>query len=254
MPEGTLVELFVFSGIRTVWAFIVAIAALLVARVTRGITMRALQRGRAHGNAIVLLGNTAQIVVLVIGALVILAIYTGDNFGWILTSFSVIGLVVGLSLQDILKNFFAGVWILVERPFRIGDTIEVEGRSGVVEHITFRTTLLRTPDGRQVVIPNNTLMTAPVVNDTAYPLRRGGLWLVLDEEQARGDPTSAVRDALRSVSDVASEPAPSVGLRSASDGHLRYLVTFWTADHAAVLPAALAAVLAKFPKADVHGA
>ena len=50
-----------------------------------------------------------------------------DAFGWILTSFSVFSLVIGLSLQDILKNFFAGIWVLVERPFRIGDTIVVTG-------------------------------------------------------------------------------------------------------------------------------
>ena len=254
MPDRALLDLFLFYGVRTAWALIVASVSLLVARAMRGVTMRALQRGRAHGNAIILLGNVAQISVLFVGALVILAIYTGENFGWILTSFSVIGLVIGFSLQDILKNFFAGVWILVESPFRIGDTIEVEGRTGIVEHIAFRTTLLRTNDGRQVVIPNNTLLTAPVTNDTAYPLRRAALWLILAEAEANADPTAQVREALGALAAVAKDPEPAVELRSASDGEARYLVSFWAADRAAVLPGALAAVRARFPKAEVHGA
>jgi len=116
--------------------------------------LRQLTRHRAHGNATILLGNLAQLGVIVLGVLVVLAIYTQGAFGWILTSFSVVGIVIGLSLQDILRNFFAGIWVLVERPFRIGDTIEVSGYTGLVEEISFRTTNLRTADGRGVILPN----------------------------------------------------------------------------------------------------
>src|SRR5438477_9226462 len=107
-------------GVRTFWALVAAAVALLTARAVRGVTMRALARNRAQANVTVLLGNLAQLTVIVIGVLLILAIYTQGAFGWILTSFSVVSIVIGLSLQDILKNFFAGVWVLVERPFRIG--------------------------------------------------------------------------------------------------------------------------------------
>src|SRR5205823_8935177 len=118
---------------RTIWALLVVVGALLLARALRRATMRMLARSRAQANVTILLGNLAQVVVMVVAILAVLAIYTRDAFGWFLTSFSVIGLVVGLSLQDILKNFFAGIWVLVERPFRIGDTIEVGGQTGVVE-------------------------------------------------------------------------------------------------------------------------
>src|SRR5213592_2584620 len=157
-------------GARTFWALIVAAVALLVARAVRSVTMRALARNRAQAHVTVLLGNLAQLTVIVVGVLLVLAIYTQGAFGWILTSFSVVGIVVGLSLQDILRNFFAGVWVLVERPFRIGDTIDVDGYTGLVEEMTFRTTLLRTDDGRQVIVPNGDFMTKPVVNLTRFPL------------------------------------------------------------------------------------
>src|SRR3989449_7708631 len=183
------------SGSRTFWALIVAAITLLIARGVRGATMRMLARNRAQANVTILLGNIAQLVIITIGVLAIVAIYTRDAFGWILTSFSVVGLVIGLSLQDILKNFFAGVWVLVERPFRIGDTIEVGGYTGTVEEISFRTSQLRTVDGSEVIVPNGTFMTSAVVNLTRFPTRRAAAWLILgaDAPAVTGE---MVREAL----------------------------------------------------------
>ncbi|HUG06013.1 MAG TPA: mechanosensitive ion channel domain-containing protein [Candidatus Limnocylindria bacterium] len=237
---------------RTLWALLVVLVTLLLARVIRRTTMRALTRGRAQANVTILLGNLAQVAVLTIGALVVLAIYTRDAFGWILGSFSLLGIVLGLSLQDILKNFFAGIWVLVERPFRIGDTIEVGGYSGVVEEITFRTTLLRTVDALQVIVPNGTFMTGSVVNLTRFPTRRASIWFIIDDA-SKPIGSDDIRSALRDAVGVAKEPPPSVELRRVSDGKARYLVTFWTAERDAALSAAVAALRARFPQGEVHG-
>ena len=239
-------------GARTFWAILVAAAALVVARAVRSTTMRVLARHRAQANVTILLGNLAQLLIITIGVLGILAIYTQGAFGWILTSFSVVGIVIGLSLQDILKNFFAGVWVLVERPFRINDTIEITGYTGTVEEISVRTTQLRTADGREVVVPNGTFMTSAVVNLTRFPTRRASAWLVLpaDEKSVTGD---AVREALAQADGVSPEPPPSVELRSIADGKARYMVTFWAADRDAALARALAALRARFPQGEVHG-
>src|SRR5437868_9672206 len=202
---------------RTIWALVVVIVALLLARGVRRTTMRVLARSRAQANVTILLGNLAQVLVIFLGIPGALAIYTRDAFGWILTSFSVIGLVVGLSLQDILKNFFAGIWVLVERPFRIGDTIEVGGATGVVEEIAFRTTMLKTADNREVIVPNGVFMTGSVVNLTRFPTRRGTLWLIVDDHEK---PIGAdeIRGALETTATLAADPRPTVELRSGSDG------------------------------------
>ena len=238
-------------GLRTFWALLVIVVAWLIARAVRRTTMRMLARSRAQANVTILLGNLAQVLVIVLGLLGVLAIYTRDAFGWILTSFSVIGLVVGLSLQDILKNFFAGIWVLVERPFRIGDTIDVGGQSGVVEEIAFRTTMLKTGDGRQVIIPNGVFMTAPVTNLTRFPSRRGTVWLIVDD---REKPTEAdeIRAALPKPPGLAADPKPSVELRSVEGGRAHYLVSFWAADRDAATSAAITALRARFPQGEVH--
>jgi small-conductance mechanosensitive channel len=238
-------------GARTFWALVVAAITLLVARGVRGATMRMLARNRAQANVTILLGNLAQLGVIMVGILAIVAIYTRDAFGWILTSFSIVGLVIGLSLQDILKNFFAGVWVLVERPFRIGDTIEVTGYSGSVEEISFRTTQLRTDDGREVIVPNGTFMTSAVVNLTRFPTRRASAWLVLpaDEKAVTAD---EVRAALQKVEGVTPEPPPSVELRSVADGKAQYVVSFWASNRDAALAPALRALRAQFPQGEVR--
>jgi small-conductance mechanosensitive channel len=239
-------------AIRTLWATVVVVIAIIIARAVRGATMRQLTRHRAHANATILLGNLAQLGVIVLGVLIVLAIYTQGAFGWILTSFSVVGIVIGLSLQDILRNFFAGVWVLVERPFRIGDTIDVSGYTGLVEEISFRTTQLRTADGRQVIVPNGDFMTKPVVNLTRFPLRRGVVFLTLD---AAGElSTDAVKVAIESVSAIARDPAPSVELRRVINAKARYQVTFWAPDHDAGVAAAVAALRKQFPEAEVRPA
>ena len=238
-------------GARTFWALLVAAVALLIARAVRSVTMRALARNRAQANVTVLLGNLAQLTVIAIGVLLILAIYTQGAFGWILASFSVVGVVIGLSLQDILKNFVAGIWVLIERPFRIGDSIEVGGYSGTVEEISFRTTQLRTDDGREVIVPNGTFMTSPVVNLTRFPTRRAAAWLVLPaDEKAVAD--EDIRAALGRVEGVAPQPPPSVELRSVADGKAQYLVTFWAANREAALAQAMRAIRARFPQGDVR--
>ena len=251
MPVDAAVR--VDYAMRSFWALLVVVVALLLARVLRRATMRMLARSRAQANVTILLGNLAQVLVIVVGIMGVLAIYTRDAFGWILTSFSVIGLVVGLSLQDILKNFFAGVWVLVERPFRIGDTISVLGETGVVGEIAFRTTMLKTADGREAIIPNATFMTSPVVNLTRYPVRRGAAWLIVDDgEKPIG--ADAIREALAGVADLSKEPSPAVELRSVSDGRAHYQVTFWAADRDGATSSAVAALRARFPQGEVHSA
>lgn len=252
MDPAALRETLVDYTVRTLWAAVVVVIALVIARAVRATTMRQLVHHRAHGNATILLGNLAQLGVIVLGILIVLAIYTQGAFGWILTSFSVVGIVIGLSLQDILRNFFAGVWVLVERPVRIGDTIDVSGFTGVVEEISFRTTLLRTADGRQVIVPNGDFMTKPVVNLTRFPLRRGVVFLALD---ATGElETDEVKAAIASVAAIAREPEPKVELHRVANGKARYQLTFWAPDHDAAVTAAVGAIRKRFPDAEVRAA
>jgi small-conductance mechanosensitive channel len=239
--------------LRTLWALLTVIVAILIARAIRGASMRALNRKRAHPNVVVLLGNLSQLIVFLLGSLVVLAIYTQGAFGWILTSFSVLGLVVGLSLQDILKNFFSGIYILVERPFRIGDTVQIDAHSGVVQEISFRTTQLRTDDGREVVVPNAMLMTSAVVNLTRYPTRSAKVTVTIPASEVGPDVAQRLRDALSGTQAIAEDPAPVVLLRAVEAGKARYEVTLWGGDRDRAAGEAIARVRSIGAEWDVQG-
>ena len=86
-----------------------------------------------------------------------------------LTTFGVFGLALSLAAQDILKSFFAGLYLLFERPFLIGDEVQVKEHIGRVESVGFRATTIRTEDNVLVVVPN-AIVFAEVVSNRS---RRG---------------------------------------------------------------------------------
>lgn len=103
-------------------------------------------------------------VVAVLGALARL----GVNTSGILTLVSAFTVAVGLSLQDVLRNLFAGMFMLAERPFSVGDRIIVRDKSGTVQGIDVRTTRIRTDDGTLLMVPNQLLFTEILQNDSRY--------------------------------------------------------------------------------------
>ena len=120
---------------------------------------------RTDVNARRLISRIANTLIIGLGVATTL-----DTFGVPLTTFvtvlGVAGLGISLAMQDVLKSFVAGTFLLFERPFRIGDEISVKDQRGVVEDIGFRTTRLRTTDNVQVIIPNAVVFAEVVANRT----------------------------------------------------------------------------------------
>ena len=88
----------------------------------------------------------------------------GANESLILTTFGTVGLALGLALQDVLKSFFAGLYLLVERPFGLGDELQIKEYRGKIEAIGLRTTALRTTDNTRVLVPNAVVFSEIVLN------------------------------------------------------------------------------------------
>ncbi|HXI17991.1 MAG TPA: mechanosensitive ion channel domain-containing protein [Chloroflexota bacterium] len=156
----------VFIG-RTFVALLALLVLLLVARVSLRAARRALGRTRAHANALLLVDRLVQFTFLLLAAAWVLSIY-GVQFTALLAVLGAGALAVSLALQDVLKNLVAGLYILVERPFTIGEQIEFKTYSGTVETIELRTTALRTLAGQRVIIPNAMLFAEALVNRSAY--------------------------------------------------------------------------------------
>jgi small-conductance mechanosensitive channel len=160
--EGWVVLAYEF-GPPLVRAILLALGTWIAARLARSSFELAARRADAHVRLLV--GRVINIMIIGVGVATIL-----DTVGVPLTTFvtvlGVAGLGISLAMQDVLKSFVAGTFLLFERPFRIGDEISVKDQRGIVEHVGIRTTRLRNPDNVQIIIPNAVVFAEVVANRT----------------------------------------------------------------------------------------
>jgi hypothetical protein len=141
----------------------------------------------------------------------------GVSLSAMATGLGLLALGLGISLGDVLRNLFAGVVLLLEQPFKLGDFLIVDDMRGTVEVVGLRTTQLRTPDNNLAIVPNSTVFNSNLTSLTAYPLRR-----VLVRVSAPGGVAGWVErqpkmlERLRSLSDPAGPP-PAIRLNVAGD-------------------------------------
>jgi small-conductance mechanosensitive channel len=146
-------------------AVLVVLVAGVGLRVARRWTGSAMSRARVDTGTQILVKRGLAVTFVLVTILLVLGIL-GVNSVSLVTVAGAVGLAFSLAIQDILKNFFAGVYLLLERPFRVGDTVQVKDQLGVVENIGVRTTMLRTPDNVQVLVPNAVVFAEVVSNHT----------------------------------------------------------------------------------------
>ena len=104
----------------------------------------------------------------------------GYNLGGLATGLGISSVVIALAAQDIAKSFLAGISIISDRPFEIGDYITVGDLSGTVEDITFRTTRIRNADDQVIVLPNSVLTDNNIINSSKRDCRRFRIVLTLE--------------------------------------------------------------------------
>ena len=224
---------------------------LLVGRVMQRASLRRMTRNKLDINLSVLISRFIYLCALGIGVFIILAVWDVQ----LVVPVTVLGAVtvaVSFSIQDILKNLVAGVYILVERPFRIGDEIMVDKYIGEVEDIHMRITTLRTISGEQVLIPNAIIFSSAVTNNTAYRRRRAMLTVVLPADISADECEKAILEALKTVDGVLTDPPPDIQVSSAIDQKLTMAVHFWVpTDRLDVLSNVLFHVKRAVPQAEV---
>lgn len=181
-----------------------------------------------------LLPAAAMAVVYMVTAFVTLKItFPEFDIGPLLATSAVTSLVLGLALQPILGNFFAGLVISVEKPFRMNDWVRVGEHEGRVVAITWRTTHLRTRDNDNLVIPNGKIADEKILN-YYYPhtLHMERIQVEVD----LGAPPYRVRrvllEAVSGVQGALDKPTPEVFLASFGENGVRYELRVWTEDMA----------------------
>jgi len=209
-----------------VTAVVVFFVGRWVARLLTGVVRRVMDRAKVDEALARFLANILYVAMLVFVVMAAL-----ERLGVSTTSFAAMvaaaGLAVGLALQDSLKNFAAGVMIILFKPFTIGNFVEVAGKTGIVEEIHIFNTLLRTPDNKSILVPNGQIIDAVIVNFSAKPTRRIDLVFGC----GYGDDLRAVKQYLKDVLDddprVLQDPEPDVAVDDLSDNSVNFVVRPW---------------------------
>jgi small conductance mechanosensitive channel len=138
-----------------------------------------------------------------------------------------IGLAIGLALQGALSNFAAGVLLILLRPFKVDDYIEVGDIAGTVEEIGIFTTNLRTADNRAILVPNSTFTGQTVTNVSAKPTRRVDLVIGVSYDDDLARAKAVIRETLAADARVLADPAPVVVVGELGDSSVNILARPW---------------------------
>ncbi|MEO0805840.1 MAG: mechanosensitive ion channel family protein [Cyanobacteria bacterium J06643_4] len=135
---------------------------------------------------------------------------------------------IGFAFQDIFKNFLAGILLLLQEPFSLGDEIIVSEFQGTVEEIALRATRIRTYQGELVVVPNSIVFTSPVQVVTGKPQRRTDLAIGVDYNTPLPHAVKTLYAAAQSVDEINTNPAIEIDITGFGDSSIDMVVRYWT--------------------------
>jgi small conductance mechanosensitive channel len=173
------------------------------------------------------------------------------------------GLAVGLALQGSLSNFAAGILIVVFRPYRVGDYVEAGGVTGTIEQVQILTTIMTTPDNKQIIVPNSQIMGGTITNYSANDTRRVDMIVGVSYSDDLDKVRKTIKELMDADERILDEPACLIAVSELADSSVNFVVRPWakTADYWAVKFDLTEAIKKRFdrenisipfPQRDVH--
>ena len=259
---ATAGDFILFYGIKVLMAVVIFVVGKMVAKWLRGVVKTILQKKEmdvAIQHFVSALVYYAVITFVVIAALGQLGIHTASFVAVI----GAAGLAIGLALQGALANFAAGVLILIFKPYRVGDFVEVAGVSGTVISVLVFTTELNTADNKRIVIPNGQTMGGTITNYSTNDTRRIDLVMGIGYSDDIDKAKKVLEDIVAADSRILKDPAPTIAVVELADSSVNFVVRPWVnkADYWGVYFGLTETVKKRFdqegisipfPQSDVH--
>ena len=225
-------ELFadVEAYLRRALFFLVAfVLVYLAGKLVLGPLVRRMLEARGFDEGVTGVADSLLAVLVFFAALAVA--FTAAGFPSFLTAAATLGgaiaLAVGFAAQDLIGNFVAGVFILKDKPFQVGDWIEWNDTAGRVEDIDLRVTRVRTFDNERITVPNGDLANNAVKNPVAYDTLRQKFVFGIGYDDDIGHATDVVVEEAEAQTGILDDPAPSVRLTELGDSAVGLQSRFW---------------------------
>ncbi|HIP07886.1 MAG TPA: mechanosensitive ion channel [Mariprofundaceae bacterium] len=207
-----------------------AIAIFIIGRIVAGIIVNIVRKLLEKAGTDEMLTNfVCSISKAVLMLFIIIAAL--NQLGVDTTSFIALigaaGLAIGLSLQSTLQNFAAGVMLILFKPFKLGDFVEAGGSTGVVEKITIFSTIMKTGDNREVIVPNGAIYGGTITNNSARDTRRIDMVFGIGYDDDIKKAKELLNEILAADERILKEPAPLVAVAELADSSVNFNVRPW---------------------------
>jgi small conductance mechanosensitive channel len=207
-------------------ALVIFVATIYLANLISRMLQRYMEKRQADPGWIVLTVLTIRLGILLMGTVATLRQVNFELTGF-LAGLGIMGFTIGFALQDISRNIIAGMLLLVQKPFEIGDFVKIEEFTGRVLSVDMRSTELMTPDGNNVLIPNGNVFTMPIVNYSRVSTRRMELTIGVAYDSDLELVRHTTLDAIRAIPDVLNSPAPTLFFHTFNAYSIDFTVRFW---------------------------
>jgi small-conductance mechanosensitive channel len=210
-------------------ALAIIVGSLVLARIARQfVADRLLGKTRLAVGTRYAIGRVLGYVILFLGLLVALQ-PLGVNATTLAVFGGALGIGLGFGLQDVVKNFVAGLILLVERPIQIGDSIEIGDVVGDVTEIRGRATVVRTSDDVYLIVPNSRLVSGTIVNRSFRQVRvREHVPVAVATDSDPADVEAALLEAATGSESILADPPPRVWFREFGESALKFELLCWT--------------------------
>jgi small conductance mechanosensitive channel len=230
MPELETIKGFILDHApRWFGALIIILIGMLASKLSKRWLTAILNRSRVRGDLLLKTFFLRSVSLAIVVATSLIALeQINVPVTSLVAGLGVTGLILGFGLRDTLSNFAAGLLLLIYRPFRAGELIEVEGSQGVVDELTIVNMQMTTTDGVRVIMPNSKVWGSKIVNYSLATRRRVELTLKVREDDLQVA-IDAIKGALEGDSRVLDTPAPTIKVSSITDGNAMLTIWAWTA-------------------------
>ena len=212
-------------------ALVIFVLGLVLAVVVSRILRITLEKREVKPEAVTVVIRLTYISLITL-TLVIALQQIGFNLTAFLAGLGILGFTVGFAMQDVSKNFVAGLLLLIQQPFNVGDIIEVDAYTGKVLEIDMRATQMRMLDGRIVLIPNGDIFTHALINYSQAKDRRVKIPLGVAGDSDLELVRQTAIDAISELPGLMTDPAPNVVYHTFGEYTIDLSLYFWidTAD------------------------